>query len=87
MSQYNSNREKQDIPNLNDSKRRRMALSCGKKTINIKSDFYCLSCLHSFATENKLESHRKVCQNEDFCNVVRLSEDNKMLEFNQISKI
>ena len=23
------------------------------------SEFYCLSCLHSFATKNKLESHEK----------------------------
>ena len=22
-------------------------------------DFYCLNCLHSFATEKKLESHKK----------------------------
>ena len=28
-------------------------------------DFYCLNCLHSFATENKLESHKKVCENKD----------------------
>ena len=29
-------------------------------------DFYCLNCLHSFATENKLESHKEVCENKDF---------------------
>ena len=28
-------------------------------------DFYCLSCLHSFATESKRESHKKVCNNKD----------------------
>ena len=50
-------------------------------------DFYCLNCLHSFATESKRKFHKKVCQNEDFCNVVRPSEDTKILEFNQISKI
>ena len=26
-------------------------------------DFYCLNCLHSFRTDNKLESHKKVCEN------------------------
>ena len=33
-------------------------------------DFYCLNCLHSFATERKLESNKKVCENKDFCNVI-----------------
>ena len=37
--------------------------------------FYCLNFLHSFRTENKLESHRKVCENKDFCNIVMPSED------------
>ena len=32
--------------------------------------FYCLNCLHSFPTEKKLESHKKVCENKDFCNVM-----------------
>ena len=48
------------------------------------SDFYCLNCLHSFATENKRESHRKVYENKDFCNVVMPSEDTKI--FNQYQK-
>ena len=39
------------------------------------SDFYCLDYLHSFRTKNKLESHKKVCQNKDFCNIVMLSEE------------
>ena len=30
------------------------------------NDFYYLSCLHSFRTENKLKSHEKVCKNKDF---------------------
>ena len=33
-------------------------------------DFYCLNCFHSFATENKHESHNKGCENKDFCNIV-----------------
>ena len=35
-------------------------------------DFYSLNCLHSFSTKNKLEFHKKVCEDEDFlwcCNV------------------
>ena len=49
--------------------------------------FYCLNCLHSFATENKGESHKKVCENKDFYQVVIPSEDTEVLEFNQYQKI
>ena len=42
--------------------------------------FYCLNCPHSFAAENKHESHRKVCGNKDFCNIVM------PLQFNQYRK-
>ena len=50
------------------------------------SEFYCLNYLHSFATKNKIESHKKVCENKDFCNIVMLSEDTKILKFNQYKK-
>ena len=52
-----------------------MALSCSKKklatllrgiTSKHHGDFYCLNCLYSFRTENKLQSHEKLCKNEDF---------------------
>ena len=33
-------------------------------------DFYCLNYPHSFAIEKKLESHKKVCENTEFCNVI-----------------
>ena len=26
-------------------------------------------------------SHKKVCENKDFCNIIMLSEDTKVLEF------
>ena len=45
-----------------------------------------MNCIHSFGTKNKLEAHRKVCENKAFCNVVMLSEDTKILEFNLIQK-
>ena len=47
--------------------------------------FYCLNCFHFFATENKLQSHKRVCE-KDFCNIVMPSEDTKILEFNQYQK-
>ena len=49
-------------------------------------DFYCLSCLYSFKTKNKLETHKKVCENKDCCNEIMTSEDTKILEFNQYQK-
>ena len=65
---------------LNDSKfrKRRLALSCSKKLsvllrrINSKNndDFYCLNCLHTFSTKNKLKPHEKVCKNK--CGIVEL---------------
>ena len=66
-----------------------MALSCGKKTVGIikwsnfkhYGDFYCLNCLHSFATEKNLNHIKKVCKNKDFCNIIMPSEDTIILEF------
>ena len=36
--------------------------------------------------KKKNESHKKVCENKDFCNEIRLSKNNKILEFNQYQK-
>ena len=52
-----------------------------KKLSALIGDFYCLNCLHSFKTKNKLELHKKVCENKDFCYVIMLSEDTTILEF------
>ena len=68
-----------------------MVLSCSKESIGIIkmindkniSDFYCLSCLHSFRAR-KIELHRKLCDNRDFCNVIILSEDTNISEFNRL---
>ena len=46
-------------------------------------DIYCLKFLHFFRAKNKLESHKKLCENKNFCDVVMPSEDTKVLEFNQ----
>ena len=61
------------------------ALSIGITSKN-KGDFYFLNCLHSFRIRNKLESHKKVCENKDFCNIVMPSADTKILDFNQYQK-
>ena len=49
-------------------------------------DFYCLDCLHSFKAKNKLESHKKVCENKDFGNTVMSCDDINILELNQFQK-
>ena len=55
-----------------------MALSHG--------DFYCLNCLHSFRTENKLKCHEKVCKSKDFHGIVMPSEKDNIFQFNQYMK-
>ena len=37
-------------------------------TSNHDGDYYCLNCFHSYRTENKLNAHKKVCENHDYCN-------------------
>ena len=49
-------------------------------------NFYCLNCLHSFRTKNKLELHKNVGGNKDFSKVIMPCEDTKILEFDQCQK-
>ena len=71
-----------------------MELSCSKKIISIikgivskhHGDFYFLIFFHSITTENKRESHKKLCESNDFCNVVMPFEDTKILDFDQYQK-
>ena len=69
-----------------------MASSCSKKISTLLREiaskrhgyFYCLDCLHSLRTENKLKSHEKVCKNKDFCGIVLPSEKDKILELSNV---
>ena len=45
-----------------------------------------MNCFHSFGTKNKHELHKKVCENQDFCNVIMASEGTNILELNQYQK-
>ena len=69
-----------------------MELSCSKKALlkGTRSKhygvFYCLNCLSSFRTNNNFKSHKKVCENKDFCDAIMPSEVTKILEFNQYQK-
>ena len=47
-------------------------------TSNHKEDFYCLNCLHSYSTKEKLEKHEKVCNDHDYC-YVEMPNDNKKI--------
>ena len=44
-----------------------------------KGDVICLSYLHSFSARSKLQSHKNVCENKDFCSVTMPSKDAKIL--------
>ena len=46
-------------------------------------DFSCLYYVHWYRTKNKLESHKQLCENKDFCKTEMPSEDTKVLEINQ----
>ena len=50
-------------------------------------DFSCLYCLNPFKTENKLNSHEKVCKNNDFCGIVRPSEKDKIRSHQKSDKM
>ena len=55
-------------------------------TSNHVGDFSCLNCFHSYRTKNKLEAHKKICENRNYCNVEMPNEDNKIIKCNQGEK-
>ena len=90
VSKYKSNREKQVILLMIPNEEKWHYLAAKKLsallrgiTSNHYCDFYCLNCLYSFRTKNKLESHKRVLENKDFCNIIMPSKDTKTLQFNQ----
>ena len=55
-------------------------------TSSHKEDFYCLNCFCSYRTKNKLEAHKKICENHDYCNVEMPTKDNNIIKYNQGEK-
>ena len=51
-----------------------------------KEDFYCLNCFHSYRTENKLEAHKKICENHDYCHIEMPSKNNNTIKYNHGEK-
>ena len=47
-------------------------------TLNHVGNFYCLNCLHSYRTENKLKKHENVLKDHDYCYVEMPKKDNKI---------
>ena len=55
-------------------------------TSNHVGDFYCLNCFHSYRTKNKLEAHKKICENCDYCHREMPTNDNNAIKYNQGEK-
>ena len=55
-------------------------------TSNHKEDFYCLNCFHSYKTKNKLEAHKKICENHDYCRIEMPTKDNNVIKHNHGEK-
>ena len=55
-------------------------------TSNHREDFYFLNCFHSYRTKNKLEEHKKICENHNYCHVKMPNENNKIIKYKQGEK-
>ena len=53
---------------------------------NHDGDYYCLNCFHSYRTENKLNAHKKICENYDYCNIEMPSPNNNIIKYNSGEK-
>ena len=55
-------------------------------TSNHDGDFYCLKRFHSYRTKNKLDAHKKICENHDYCHIEMPTKDNNIIKYNQGEK-
>ena len=55
-------------------------------TSNHCGDFYSLNCFHSYRTKNKLEAHKKICENHDYCHVEMPIKGNNTIKYNHGEK-
>ena len=55
-------------------------------TSNHDRDFYYLNCFHSYRTKSKLEAHKKICENRDYCHIEMPTKDNNTIKYNQGEK-
>ena len=50
-------------------------------TSNHNGDFYCMNCFKPFRTKSKLEIHKKISENHDYCYVQMPNDKTKVLEY------
>ena len=55
-------------------------------TCNHKEDFYCLNCSHSYRAKNKLEAHKKICENHDYCHAEMPTKNTNIIKYNHGEK-
>ena len=55
-------------------------------TSNHKEDYYCLNCFYSYRTKNKLDAHKKVCKNHEYCHIEMPNKENNKIKYNQGEK-
>ena len=55
-------------------------------TSNHNGDYYCLNCFHSYSAENKLNAHKKICENNEYCNIEMPSPNNNLIKYNEGGK-
>ena len=49
-------------------------------------DFYCLNCFCAYSSKNKLEEHKRICENHNYCHVERPTKDNNTIKYNNGEK-
>ena len=64
----------------------RLSGSLGGVTSNHNDDFYCLNCFRAFRTKNKLEEHKNIWENHEYCCVEMPNKDNNIIKYNQGKK-
>ena len=55
-------------------------------TSNYHGDFHCLYCFRSYRTKSKLELHKKICENRDYCHVEMPTKGNNIIKYNHGEK-
>ena len=55
-------------------------------TSNNHGDFYSLSYLNSFRTDNALKKHERLCGKNDYCHIEMPTKDNNTLKYNHGEK-
>ena len=55
-------------------------------TSNHCGDFHCLNCFRSYRTKSKLELHKQICENHDYCKAEMPTKGNNIIKYNHGEK-